>query len=250
MRAKRGQWRLQGRERSLRSVAWGYWLALGLGVVAQVTWYVAAAPPLSVARPLPEAPHPRLAKIAALGDPAAAARVTMLWLQSADSQAGGSLPFSELDYGRVRRWLEVVLSLDPTLAHPLLSASRVYAMVRDPVRQRQMLEFVHDAFLDRPNVRWPWLAHAVLVARHSLDDPSLALRYAESLSRHATGPDVPAWARDMGVLLAADLGEVGTAEVLLGGLIASGRLRDSSELWFLRQRLEEAKARASDTGSN
>ena len=127
---------------------------------------------------------------------------------------------------------------------PLLATARLYGSVPDPDRQRTMFELVHRRFLEDPVRRWPWLAHAAVIAKHRLADYPLALRYARALTRHATGPQVPAWARDMSSLIAADLGEVEIARVLVGGLIDSGRISDPQEIRFLAARLAETTVRS------
>ena len=106
-----------------------------------------------------------------------------------------------------------------------------------------MFELVHRRFLEAPDRRWPWLAHAAVMAKHRLADPELALRYARAVTEHATGPHVPAWVRDMSVLIAADMGELEAARVLIGGLLHSGRVRDPHEIRFLVVQLAEVEAR-------
>ena len=82
------------------------------------------------------------------------------------------------------------------------------------------------------------------MAKHRLADPARAMRYARALTEHATGPHVPAWARDMSVLFARDMGELEAARILIGGLIHSGRIIDPGEIRFLGARLEEIEGRA------
>jgi hypothetical protein len=183
-------------------------------------------------------------RAASLGEPVAAAKWLMLRLQAYDNQPGISIPFLSLDYGRVITWLERILALDPGSQYPLLSASRLYAEVPDPVRQRQMLDFVFRKFLEDPNRRWPWLAHAAIIARHRLKDLPLARTYAEALRTRATGLDVPHWAQQMDILLLADMNEVESAKVLLGGLLTSGRVTDQHEFHFLNERLKELEAQS------
>jgi hypothetical protein len=107
-----------------------------------------------------------------------------------------------------------------------------------------MLEFVYREFLRDPNQRWPWLAHAALLAKHRLGDLPLALRYASAIDERVTAPDVPLWARQMRIFILEDLNELDAAKILLGGLLASGKIRDPAELRFLKQRLEELEARS------
>ena len=101
-----------------------------------------------------------------------------------------------------------------------------------------MLDFVYQKFTDDPLHRWPWLAHAAVMARHRLDDLPLALKYAQAIADHANDPSVPAWARQMHIFLREDMGEHEAAKLLLGGLLASGSVQDPHETAFLIQRLE------------
>ncbi len=148
------------------------------------------------------------------------------------------MPYRDLDYARLRAWLERWLALAPTSEYPLSLAVRLYGQVSDPQRQRIMLDFVHEAFLEDPGTRWRWLAEGTLLAKHRLEDLDLALRYARDLAEHTGGMDVPYWARDLQILLLEDMGEYEAARILIGGLLASGEIEDPREVRFLERRLE------------
>jgi hypothetical protein len=185
---------------------------------------------------LPPAPSAAALSLAAFGERALLARLLMLYLQAFD--LGG------LDYGRLTAWLAAVLELDPRSEYPLFAAARVYAEAPDPRRSRAALEFVYQRFLEDPDQRWPWLAHAALLAKHRLKDLALARRYAQAIDRQTRSKDVPLWARQMEVFILEDMGELEAAKILLGGLLASGRIDDPAEAAFLRQRLAELEARS------
>jgi hypothetical protein len=140
-------------------------------------------------------------------------------------------------------WLESILELDPRSQYPLFAAARVYAETADPERSRMALEFVERQFLRDPDRRWPWLAHAALLAKHRLKDLALARRYAQALERHAGAGNVPLWARQMEIFILEDMNELEAAKIMIGGLLQSGVLTDPAELRFLKQRLEELEAR-------
>ncbi|MBA3572249.1 MAG: hypothetical protein H0W34_09805 [Pyrinomonadaceae bacterium] len=204
--------------------------------------------PASTARALPPPPRIDVLKVTSLGEPEALGRVLMLWLQAFDNQPGISIPFRDLDYGLVIGWLDAILTLAPRSQYPLLAASRLYAEVPAPVKQRQMLEFVYQRFLDDPNRRWPWLAHAAVLAKHRLADLPLALRFAQAIASHATGNDVPHWAKQMHIFLLEDMGEIDSAKFLLGALFESGTLTDPSEIAFLAKRLKQMESQIQDNG--
>lgn len=218
-----------------RAVTAAFALALTLKVLAGL-----AAPPAQPrAQDLPLPPAADALRVAVLGEPAAAARALMLWLQAFDNQPGVSIPFRDLDYDRVIGWLGRILDLDPRSQYPLLAAARIYTEVPDPVRQRRMLAFVRERFDEDPAARWPWLAHAVYVAKHRLGDLPLALEYARAIAARTTPAQAPAWARQMHLFVLEDMGEAEAAKVLIGGLLASGTITDPNELNFLKWRLAQ-----------
>lgn len=213
-------------------------LALG----AQVAWQVSQPPPRARAQAMPPAPPLVALQLAALGDPVALSKASMLYLQGYDEQAGLSIAWRELDYGKLRDWLGRVLDLDPRGQYPLLAASQVYGAVSDPARTRLMLDFVYQRYREDPNRRWPWLAHAALVARHRLHDLPLARQYAQAIREYATGAAVPAWARQLEIFVLEEMNEPAAARALIGALLASGKVTDPNELRFLSARLDALNA--------
>lgn len=227
------------RERSINSVPKAALALLGLGLIAQLLWHAARPEPQAQAQALPAPPAFAYLHFLSLGDPEVLGKLLMLWLQAFDNQPGVSIPFRELDYTQVIAWLKRILKLDPQGQYPLLAASRLYGEVPDEAKQRQMLEFVYEQFFYDPNRRWPWLAHAVYIAKHRLRDLPLALKYAQAISAQATGKEVPHWAQQMQIFVLEDMGETESAKVLIGGLLEGGTITDPHELRFLLNRLKE-----------
>ncbi len=184
-------------------------------------------------------------RAASLGEPAAGARLAVLYVQAFDLGAGNTRPYQRLDYRRLRDWLRAILETDPKSGYPLFAAARIYAETGDPARARLMLDFIHEAFLEDPNGRWQWLAQAAYVAKHRLKDLPLARRYAADLERLTTDPGIPLWAKQMQIFVAEDMNELEAAKIMLGGLLESGKLQDPGERRFLKERLEELERRIS-----
>jgi len=200
------------------------WAALVACLAVQIAIQGLRPPPSSKAADLPPPPRGTTLRAASLGEPAAVARLAMLYLQAFDLGAGNTRPYQQLDFRVLAGWLRAILETDPRSGYPLFAAARIYAEVPDAARSRTMLEFVHQAFLEDPNRRWPWLAHAALLAKHRLKDLPLARRYAADF-------------------ILEDMGELEAAKVLLGGLLETGHLDDPAERRFLEQRLKELEAR-------
>ena len=90
------------------------------------------------------------------------------------------------------------------------------------------------------------LAHAALLAKYRLKDLPLALRYATAVDRLTTARDVPDWAKQMRLFILEDMDELQAAKIMLGGLLASGQIKDPVELRFLKQHLEQLEARITE----
>jgi hypothetical protein len=225
-----------GDERSVAAVPAWVWLLLAAALAAQLAWQGSRAPGRGAApEALPPAPGVAALELAAFGERPLAARLAMVYVQSFDLRG--------LDYRRLVGWLEAALALDPRSEYPLFAAARVYAEVPDQARARPVLEFVYQRFFDDPDRRWPWLAHAALLAKHRLGDLPLARRYAQAIDRHTRSPDVPLWARQMEIFILEDMNELEAAKIMLGGLLAQGRIDDPAEARFLAQRLKDLEAR-------
>jgi hypothetical protein len=226
------------RERSLADVP--RWVArlLALALASQIVLALLAPRPSARAEDLGPAPGARALRLAALGEPVAAAKLLMLYLQAFDYQAGSRVPYRDLDYDRLIEWLARIVELDPSGQYPLFTASRLYAEVPDPVKQRKMLDFIYQEYLKDPNRRWPWLAHATYLAKHRLKDLPLARQYAVALEQHTTTPDAPTWVRQMEPFILEDMNELEAARIMIGGLLASGQVKDRRDFELLDRRLK------------
>lgn len=222
-------------QRALSAVPGWVWIALAASLALQLALHAALGRPRAGSGDLPPAPSAGALRLAAFGETAAAARMTMLYLQAFDMTA--------LDYARLVGWLRTALELDPRSQYPLFSAARIYAENTDPARARAALQFVYEQFLLDPNRRWPWLAHGALLAKHRLRDLPLARRYAAAIDRHTSATDVPLWARQMEIFILEDMNELQAARIMLGGLLESGQVTDPAELQFLKERLEALEAK-------
>lgn len=209
----------------------------------QLLFAALQAPARARAEDLPRPPGAGVLKLAAFGEPTALGKVLMLWLQAFDYRSGTHVPYRNLDYHALGGWLERILALDPSGQYPLMAASNLYAEVPDQAKQRLMLDVIYRAYLEDPNHRWPWMAHATLIAKHELHDLPLALSYARALEQHTTARDVPVWVTQMQAFILEDMNELEAARIIIGGIIASGRYAYPQEEEVLKRRLAGIEAR-------
>lgn len=232
--------------RAITYIPCGLWFFLLLGLFSQCFWHYSFSTFLAKRDVLSLPPAAHSVRLLSYDDPVPAAKLLMLWLQAFDNQPGISIPLLELDYNRVIKWLDLVLTLDNKTHYPLLAAIRFYAEVQDKAKQKKMIDFVTRKFLQAPNARWQFMAHAVYVAKYRAKDMSLALECAKMLRLHAKGENVPYWAKQMEIFVLENMGELESAMVLIGGLLESGELTEPNQRAFLKQRLEEIKQRQTE----
>ena len=233
------QWRkFKGAPNTAKAPRWGWpLLATCLILQAALSWVVPRT--WQADTRLGAVPTVPTIKLWSLGEPTMASYAMSLYVQTFDSQAGQSLGLRTLDQATLRAWLNRSVDLNPQGSYPLLLATRIYASASQASDAREMLELVHQRFLEAPDRRWPWLAHAVHVARHELNDLELAKHYARSLAQHARGEKVPSWARQLEIFLLEAGNETEAARRLLGALLASGQIKSEAELRFLAERLKQ-----------
>jgi len=219
------------------------WFILLLSLFFQCLWHLSFTS-LEVKRQnLLPPPQLSTIKLISLNDTVTAAKLVMLWLQAFDYQPGVSIPLKELDYDRVIEWLDLILELDNKIQYPLLAAIRFYAEVPDEEKQRKMVRYVSEKFLENPNERWQFMTHAVYIAKHRIKDTQLALECAQKIRQFARGDNVPYWAKQMEIFVLEDMGELESAMIIIGGLLESGELEDPYQRKFLSQRLKDIEQR-------
>lgn len=230
-------------ERPLSHVTRPVLAVLAAGLALQIGLHWLAPEPQAKAEDVPFAPAASTLRLASMGEPMALARILMLYLQAFDYQSGSRIPYKDLDYARLEAWLARILELDPAGQYPLLAAARLYAEVPREAKQRSMMDFIYRQYFLDPNRRWPWLAHATFLAKHRLKDMALARKYAATIQKYTTDKDVPPWATSMEIFILEDMNELETARIMIGGLLASGKVTDRAELIFLNGRLREIEER-------
>lgn len=212
-------------------------LILFSALLCQLCWSsIHPSTPINI-KHLQAPPDQILIQLVGLGDSIVMAKLLMLWLQAFDHQPGINVPFVNLDYLSIIKWLERILALDPKGQYPLLAASYVYSLVQDDQKKRQMLDFIQQQFFVDPNRRWPSMMHAIFIAKHKLKDYSLALEFAHAVAQNVTDKNVPHWVKQMEIYILEDMGEIESAKILIGGLLESGTINDPHELIFLKDRL-------------
>lgn len=223
--------------RSFSVVPWPVILLFVMGLVLHVGHQTTLSAAPARLQTLPEPlPIPWL-RVLSIAEPVVVAKILILWLQAFDTQAGVDLSLKDLDQTRLEAWLEAILALDPQGQYPLLLAVRYYGDVSVPEIQRRFMAFAYRQFFVDPQRRWPWLAHATIVAKHQWHDLPLALHYARTLRTHTVGIPIPSWAKQMEIVLLEEMGAWQNARSLIIDWLSDGTILDAREIHFLKERL-------------
>ena len=171
----------------LRVVPFWLWAMLFVALAGQVAFAnLILPPPQARAEALRPPPSDAVLRLFAFGDTPMLARVVMLNLQGYDNQRGVSVPFRQLDYHLLGKWLDGIVALDERADYPHFSAAKIYGVVNDNERRRKMITWVRRQFAHRPDARWEWMAFSTNLAGYTLKDEKLATAMARQVQRLAT----------------------------------------------------------------
>lgn len=185
----------------------------------------------------------------ALGEAAIAAKLMGIWLLTYDSQAAEFMPWEALDFDRLIGWLELIQDLDMLADDVCILASSVFIEVQDQRKALRMLDLVRHQFRKAPQTNWRWMAQATLLAKYRLQDLPLAREFAHELNELGSSIGIPAWARDMEIVILQDMGEYDAASRMINTMLDQGTITDAAELAFLRNTLWRLQSRENANGN-
>lgn len=195
-------------------------LVLGLAVAAQLALHVTTrdvTPPWDVLGP---PPSDTALELLAFGDRELLFRWATLSLQNAGDGGGRVTPLTAYDYGSVVGWLERLDDLSPRSRVVPALAAHYFGQTKDRDDLRRIVNFLARAVPRDPERRWQYLAHAVVIARHRLNDLPLALDLARRLAALPAG-DIPLWTRQMPAFVLEGMGETQAAREVMEAILST-----------------------------
>ncbi len=190
------------------------------------------------AEDFPPPPSMALLRLASLGDPIPLAKLSMLYLQTFDSQVGNAAAYRNLNYEYLEGWLTLILELDPDGQYPLFVATRFYAEVPDKAKRQRMMDFVYREFFKDPERRWPTLAYQTLVTQNRLKDLPLAQTYAHAIYQYANGEDVPLWVKLLEPAILEEMGELDKSRTVLQEFMERGLVKNPDDMRAFQNHLK------------
>ena len=190
---------------------------------------------------VPPAPSEKSAETGALGDKQFAYRIWALSLQNFGDTGGQSTSLKDYDYTKLDPWFGLLRKMDPNSDHISLILAYYFGAVRErPESTKIVVKHLSEMGDTNKGDKWRWLAQAAFLAKHQLNDLPYALELAERLAKlEPEGGKLPLWARQMPMILHADMGEKEMAIALIEGLLFGDNNIHPNEINFMLSFLED-----------
>ena len=156
-----------------------------------------------------------------LGDKAFAYRVWGMALQNFGNTGGDYRPLKNYNYTHLGQWFDLLDRLDPHSDYVPLLAAYYFGGTQNPKEQLPpVIEYLEKVGSYPEGEKWRWLAQAMYLARHKMEDMPEALRLAKELAAMYR-PGMPAWTAQTQALIATEMGDKQAAYMLLRTMLAT-----------------------------
>lgn len=169
-----------------------------------------------------------------LSDSQFAYRVIGLMLQNFADTGGRTTPLKDYDYPALSRWFFLEDSIDPVSNYLPMLAAFYFGGTTDPLQVARVVDYLEIVGRRPYGEKWRWMAQAVYLARHVMEDKNRAIELAMQLSENKA-PHMPAWTRTMPALILNEQGSKAFAyNIMMGILKDRGETLDSAEFMYVR----------------
>lgn len=187
---------------------------------------------------VPPVPTKNGALIMTLGDKQFSYRFGAMTLQNLGNSGGRVTAVKDYDYKKLSQWFWLLHSLDPASNHVPMMAAYYFGATQVPEDVAEVVHYLAAVGQNPVANKWRWLVHAIFLARHRMQDTSLALDMAYVLSRmQPVGDVLPAWARQMPAFVLADKGEKESARKIIEEILMTATGLHPNEVNFMRDYL-------------
>lgn len=190
---------------------------------------------------VPPVPTARGATAMTLGDNQFSYRIFALTLQNLGDTGGDVTPLYDYDYQKLKDWFWLAQALDPVANHVPLIAAYYFGAVRKPEDIRVVVDYLAVAGKSNIGEKWRWLAQAVFLARHRLEDKDYALKLAYELADiKSVDRPMPAWTKQMPAFVLKAMGDREAAkDIMVAILTTEGENMHPNEVNFMLSYLQE-----------
>lgn len=197
-------------------------------------------PDLGIVPPVPS--HAAM-KLMALGDDELMFRLATYRLQNAGDTFGRSTPLYKYNFAKLSAWWDLLDGMNDKSNYNPTLASYYFGATQKP---KEQLPYVVD-YLERhadkdPSKKWWWYTQVVYLAKQKMEDNARAMIAADKLLKIPREVDMPIWARQMGVFILENEGDMDKACRLIVQIFQEQRDRITPEEayfihYFITERL-------------
>jgi hypothetical protein len=189
---------------------------------------------------VPPVPSENGALTMALGDREFAYRFLALQLQGLGDGGGQMASLRTYNYQKLGEWFRLLYLLNPASDHVPMAAAYYFGSISDTERIPVVIDYLSEVGQSPVGSKWRWLAHAVVLARHQMNDLQLALDLAYKLSKmEPLGEPLPSWAKQMPAFILKAKGDKDDARALIENMLLSSENFHPNEVNFMESFLTE-----------
>lgn len=181
---------------------------------------------------LEKSPSKNEIELIGLGDKEFAFRFLALDLQNAGDSFGRFTALKDYDYEVLMQWMKALDDLNNQSNFLPAIASYYYSNTQRPSDNKYIIEYLELTYDKSPKERWWWIAQAVYIAKHKMQDSKLALRLAYKLS-NTPYEKLPRWAQQMPAYILEQAGEYEEALAIIKDLAEKYDNYSQGELNFM-----------------
>lgn len=219
-----------------RNINIALYAALGLNVL----FWIGSSDVFSRWEGVPPVPSKEGALIMGLGDAQFSYRFGAITLQGLGDGGGQVTPLKDYDYEKLGQWFWLLHGLDPASNDVPMLAAYYFGGTPVPKDVAVVVDYLGVIGQNPAGNKWRWLAHAIFLARHRMNDMDLSLDLAYKLSKmEPVGDTLPIWARQMPAFVLAEKGDKQAAREIVENILLSSQQFHPNEVNFMKGYLSE-----------
>lgn len=192
---------------------------------------------------VPLVPSKVSVKASALGDEQCYFRILAFQLQNAGDSFGRFTALKEYDYRKLYQWFTLLDTLDMRSNYIPALAGYYYSQTQHIPDVKYVIDYLEQHAEKDMYHKWWWMAQAVYLANHKLQDQGRALALAYKLAA-TPRDDIPLWVKQMPAFIHEERGETGEALVIIKDILTHQEKFSQGEInfmfYFVQDRLKKA----------
>ena len=212
-----------------------HWI-LGVLLIAQLCFWDMARSKLPDMGIVPDVPGRIAVKALSFGDEEFYFRLLALDIQNAGDTFGRFTELYKYDFKKLYAWFKLLDVLDSDSDYMPFIASYYYSQTQNVPDVKYVVDYLYEHSYYRPEKKYWWLAQAVYLAQHKLNDNDLALKMAQPLEK---ADNAPFWVRQLPAFVHEKRGEMEDAAKIIEHIQVNSKNIPDGELRFMKYFVDE-----------